>query len=61
MLKVLVGVALGFVLFTNEGARQITADALRAAADALAPEKEGKNFQDRVRDVVEEKILGEEK
>ena len=55
------GVVLGFVLFTNEGARQITADALRAAADALAPEKEGKNFQDRVRDVVEEKIMGEEK
>ena len=61
MLKVLVGVALGFVLFTNEGARQITADALRATADALAPEKEGKTFQDRVRDVVEEKILGEKK
>ena len=60
MLKVLVGVALGFVLFTNEGARQITADALRAAADALAPEKEGKNLQDRLRDVVEEKVLGEE-
>ena len=55
------GVALGFVLFTNEGARQITADALRAAADALAPEKEGKNLQDRLRDVVEEKVLGEEK
>ena len=61
MLKILLGVVLGFVLFTNEGARQITADALRAAADALAPEKEGENFQDRVRDAVEEKILGEEK
>ena len=61
VLKVLLGVVLGFVLFTNEGARQITADALRAAADALASEKEGKNFQDRVRDLVEEKILGEEK
>ena len=61
MLKVLVGVALGFLLFTNEGARQITADALRAAANALAPEKEGKNLQDRVRDLVEEKVLGEEK
>ena len=61
MLKVLLGVVLGFVLFTNEGARQITADALRAAADALAPEKEGKNFQDRVREMVEEKLMGEEK
>ena len=61
MLKVLLDVVLGFVLFTNEGARQITADALRAAADALASEKEGKNLQDRVRDAVEEQILGEEK
>ena len=40
MLKVLVGVGLGFLLFTNPGAHQITADALRAAADALAAEKE---------------------
>ena len=40
MLKVLVGVGLGYLLFSNPGARQITADALRAAADALAPEQE---------------------
>ena len=40
MLKLLVGVGLGYVLFTNPGARQITADALRATADALAPEQE---------------------
>ena len=40
MLKVLVGIGLGYLLFTNPGARQITAEALRAAADALAPEKE---------------------
>ena len=40
MLKVLVGVGLGYLLFTNPGARQITADALRAAAHALAPEQE---------------------
>ena len=59
MLKVLLGVALGFVLFTNEGARQITADALRAAADALAPEKDGKTFQDRVKDAVVEKVMEE--
>ena len=39
MLKVLVGVGLGYLLFTNPGARQITADALRAAADALSPEQ----------------------
>ena len=40
MLKALVGAGLGYLLFTNPGARQITAEALRAAADALAPEKE---------------------
>ena len=40
MLKILVGIGLGYLLFTNPGARQITAEALRAAADALAPEKE---------------------
>ena len=40
MLKVLVGVGLGYLLFTNPGARQIAADALRATADALAPEQE---------------------
>lgn len=57
MLKVLVGVGLGYLLFTNAGARQITADALRAAADALAPEQEGKAFQDRVQDAVLEQVL----
>ena len=40
LLKVLVGAGLEYLLFTNPGARQITADALRAAADALAPEQE---------------------
>ena len=44
MLKVLVGVGLGYLLFTNPGARQITADALRATADALAPEQEETSF-----------------
>ncbi|WP_197459866.1 hypothetical protein [Synechococcus sp. MIT S9508] len=39
MLKVLVGIGLGYLLFTNPGARQITADALRTAADALSPEQ----------------------
>ena len=34
MLKVLDGVGLGYLLFTNPGARQITAAALRGAADA---------------------------
>ena len=58
MLKILVGVGLGFLLFTNPAARQITADLLRSTANAIAPEKEGKNFQDRVRDLVE-KVMEE--
>ena len=57
MLKIALGIAIGFVLFTNPGARQITADLLRAAGDALAPEQEGKTFQDRVKDAVVEKVL----
>ena len=35
MLKILLGVGLGFLLFTNQDARQITADLLRATGDAL--------------------------
>ena len=58
MLKILGGVGLGFLLFTNPEARQITADLLRSTANAIAPEKEGKNFQDRVRDLVE-KVMEE--
>ena len=59
MLKVLVGVGLGYPLFTNPGARQISADALRAAADALAPEQKDRAFQDRVQDAVLKKVLEE--
>ena len=40
MLRVLFGIAIGVFIYTNPEARQITADALRAAADALAAEKE---------------------
>ena len=57
MLKILLGIGLGFLLFTNPGARQITADLLRAAGNALAPEQEGKTFEDRVKDAVVEKVL----
>ena len=56
MLKVLIGVGLGFFLFTNPDARQITADLLRTTANALAPEKDGKTFQDRVKNAVMEKV-----
>ena len=59
MLKILVGVGLGLLLFTNPEARQITADLLRATASAIAPEKDGKTFQDRVRDAVVEKVMEE--
>ena len=37
MLKILLGVGLGFLLFTNQEAMQITADLLRATGDAIAP------------------------
>ena len=56
MLKVLIGVGLGFLLFTNPDSRQITADLLRSTANVLAPEKDGKTFQDRVKDAVVEKV-----
>ena len=57
MLKVLIGVGLGFLLFTNPDARQITADFLRSTANAIAPEQDGKTFQDRVKDAVVEKVM----
>ena len=57
VLKILVGVGLGFLLFTNPEARQITADLLRSTANAIAPEQDGKTFQDRVKDAVVEKVM----
>ena len=47
MLKILVGVGLGFLLFTNPEARQITADLLRAAGDAIAPADKDRTLEDR--------------
>ena len=41
MLKILIGVGLGFLLFSNPEARRITAQVLRTTADYLDPE--GKN------------------
>ena len=41
--KVLFGVGLGFLLFTNPDARQITGELLRAAGNAIAPPIEGKD------------------
>ena len=57
MLKILLGVGIGFLLFTNQEARQITADLMRSTANVIAPEKDGKTFQDRVKDAVVEKVI----
>ena len=56
-MKILVGVGLGFLLFTNPEARQITADLLRATANVIAPEQDNKTFQDRVKEAVVEKVM----
>ena len=60
MLKILVGVVLGYLLFTNPGARQTTAGILRFAADALAPEVEGPTLQERIGEVLKDEVLKEE-
>ena len=60
MLKILVGVVLGYLLFTSPGARQTTADVLRFAADALAPEVEGPTLQERISDALKDEVLKEE-
>ena len=52
MLKILLGVGLGFVLFTNPEARQITADLLRATGDAIAPADKDKTLEDRINEVL---------
>ena len=59
MLKILIGVGLGFLLFTNPEARQISGDLLRATGDAIAPQKDGRTFEDRVREAFVEKVLEE--
>ena len=47
MLKILIGIGLGFLLFSNQGARQTTADILRFGADALAPKVEDEDAKTR--------------
>jgi hypothetical protein len=54
--KILIGVGLGFLLFSNPEARQITGDLLRSAGDAIAPAKDGKTIQNRMQDAVLEKV-----
>ena len=60
MLKVLVGVVLGYLLFTSPGTRQTTADILRFAADALAPAAEGPTLQERIDDALKDEVLKEQ-
>jgi len=38
VLKLLVGVILGYLLFTNPEARKMTADALRTTAEFISPQ-----------------------
>ena len=52
MLKILLGVGLGFLLFTNQEARQITADLLRATGDAISPADKDRTLEDRINDVL---------
>ena len=55
MLKILIGVGLGFLLFTNPEARQIAGDLLRSAGDAIAPEvkdEDAKTLQNQINEVL---------
>ena len=54
MLKILIGIVLGFLLFSNQGARQTTEDILRFGADALDPEVEGPTLQEQIKELLEE-------
>ena len=40
MLKIFIGMILGYLLFTSPQARRITADLLRSAAETISPEAE---------------------
>lgn len=59
VLKILLGIGLGFLLFTNQEARQITADLLRSTANA--PVQDGITSGDSINDAVVEQLLEEEK
>lgn len=55
MLKILIGIGLGFLLFSNQGVRQTTADILRFGADALAPgvaDEDAKTLQNQINEVL---------
>ena len=59
MLKILLGVVLGYLLFTSSGVRQTTADILRFAADALAPVDEDKDSE-TLRNRLDEVLKGDQ-
>ena len=40
MLKIFIGVVLGYLLFTSPQARRITGDLMRSAAEVISPEAE---------------------
>ena len=52
MLKLFFGVLLGYLLFTNPQARQVTADLLRAGGDAIAPADDSKTLRERFTDLI---------
>ena len=55
MLRLLLGIAIGVVIYANPEARQFTADLLRATGDALAPADENRTLEDRINKVLEGK------
>ena len=52
MLRVLLGGAIGVLIYINPEARQITADLLRATGDALAPALVDKTLENRINEVL---------
>ena len=52
MLKVLLGLAIGVLIYASPEARQITADLLRATGDVLAPAVEDRTLNDRINEVL---------
>ena len=53
MLKIFIGIGLGFLLFSNQSSRQTTAAILRFGADALAPEVDGLTLKEEINKVLE--------
>ena len=53
VIRILAGVTIWVFIYVNPDARQITADALRAAGNALAPAAEERNLQDLINKIME--------